>query len=123
MTSPCDVIRFLFDSRKSSYIVLNLLLIMIIRIKKIFVFKKSSDNHPSLVRTGKFINHNCMPGVFLQFYSHKSRNVSVPRACKSLVRTGKFINHNCMPGVFLQFYSHKSRNVSVPRACKVYTYV
>ena len=40
-----DVVTFLFESRKSSYIVLNLL-IMIIRIKKIFVLKKSSYNHP-----------------------------------------------------------------------------
>ena len=74
MTSSCDVITFLFDGRKSYYIVLNLL-IMIIRIKKIFVLKKSSSNHPCLVRTGKFINHNCKPGVFLQFYSHKPRNL------------------------------------------------
>ena len=47
MTSLCDVIAFLFQSQKSSYIVLNLL-IMIIRIKKIFILKKSSYNHPCI---------------------------------------------------------------------------
>ena len=42
--SYCDVIKFLFECRKSSYIALNLL-IMNIRIKKIFFLKKSSYIH------------------------------------------------------------------------------
>ena len=39
-----DVIKFLFECRKSSYIALNLL-IMNIRIKKIFFLKNSSHIH------------------------------------------------------------------------------
>ena len=48
-----DVIKFLFECRKSSYIALNLL-IMNIRIKKIF-FSKKIFLYPSLISTGGFI--------------------------------------------------------------------
>ena len=40
-----DVIKFLFECRKSSYIALNLLIMNIIRIKKIFFLKKSTYIH------------------------------------------------------------------------------
>ena len=59
MTSSCDVITFSFGSRKSSFIAVKLLT-MIIRIKKIFVLKRSSynlDYRIALVINRKFIEN------------------------------------------------------------------